>query len=84
MAQFFRSSTIWVVDYLYKGRARRWFKALAADADAAEAVSMIAKELAELYGRDARLAELRKASVEEERQYRRGELPVQSFCPTGR
>ena len=27
MAEFFRTSTVWVVDFHYDGRARRWFKA---------------------------------------------------------
>lgn len=81
MAEFFKQSTIWVVDFRYKGRARRWFKAFAGDVAVQR---LVAEELAALYGRDARLVELRLASDEEERQYLHGELPLQSFCPTGR
>ncbi|WP_418320202.1 hypothetical protein [Piscinibacter sakaiensis] len=81
MAEFFKTSTIWVVDFRYKGKARRWFKAFAPDADVKR---LVGEELDQLYGRDVQIVELRRATDEEELQYLRDELPVQSFCPTGR
>lgn len=81
MAEFFRTSRIWVVDFRYKGKPRRWFKPFAPDA---EVDRLVAEELDQLYGRNARLVELRPASDAEELQYLRNELPAQSFCPTGR
>ncbi len=81
MAQFFRSSTVWVVDYVYDGRPRRWFKALPRQADAR---AEMAAHLADLYGGHARLLAVREATPEEETQYIRGDLPKNVFCPTGR
>lgn len=81
MAEFFRTSTIWIVDFRYKGSPRRWYKAFPAAADVGASIDT---ELSELYGRDARLVDLRRATEAEELQYLRGEVPVDSFCPTGR
>ncbi len=82
MAEFFKTSTIWVVDFRYKGSARRWFKAFRSDD--AQVEQALRTELSDLYAKDAQLVQLRKATSEEEGQYLRGDLPVNSFCPTGR
>ncbi len=81
MAEFFKTSTIWIVDFRYDGRARRWFKAFGTQDDAA---AETAKLLDELYGSRAQLVEVRKASADEELQYLRGEEPQNVMCPTGR
>ena len=81
MAQFFRSSVVWVIDYTYEGRPRRWFKALPRQADAR---ADIAAQLDDLYGSRARLLSVREATAEEETRYIRGDLPKNVFCPTGR
>ncbi|NKE65064.1 hypothetical protein RAMLITH_04465 [Ramlibacter sp. RBP-2] len=81
MAQFFRSSKVWVVDYTYDGHPRRWLKALPRHADAR---ADIAAHLEDLYGGRARLLAVREATPEEETQYIRGDLPRNVFCPTGR
>ena len=81
MAEFFKTTTIWVVDFLYDGRARRWFKASAADSDMR---SLMASSLETLYGKRARLVDVRPATYDEETQYLRGEEPKNRYCPTGR
>ncbi len=81
MTEFFKTSTIWVIDFLYEGRAWRWFRAFGPKADVRELMST---QLHELYGRRARLVDIRKATEEEELQYLRGEEPKNLLCPTGR
>ena len=81
MAQFFRSSTVWVIDYTYDGHPRRWLKALPRQADAR---ADIAAHLDDLYGSRVRLLDVREATPEEETRYIRGDLPKNAFCPTGR
>lgn len=81
MAEFFKTSTIWVVDFLYDGRARRWFRAFGPDDDVPR---LMHAQLSELYGERARLVETRKATDNEELQYLRGEEPRNAYCPTGR
>ena len=81
MADFFRTSTVWVVEFTFDGRPRRWLKALPQHADAR---SEIKAQLAELYGARARMIAVRPATPEEETQYIRGELPKNMMCPTGR
>jgi uncharacterized DUF497 family protein len=81
MAQFFRTSTVWVVDFQYDGRPRRWFKALPAQADAA---ALIGQTLQDWYGKRARLVSVREATEAEETQYLRGEEPRNAYCPSGR
>jgi len=66
VAEFFKTSTIWVVDFRYYGRARRLFKAFGPNDDVREAVTAT---LHDLYGERARLVEVRKATEEEELQY---------------
>lgn len=81
MAEFYKTSTTWVVDFHYDGRPRRWFKAFGPNADVGE---LMATELRQLYGDHARLVSVRKATDEEETQYLRGDEPKNTFCPTGR
>jgi hypothetical protein len=81
MSQFFKTSTTWVVDFRYDGRARRWFKAFGPGDD-------VGKEMTHLlqawYGERAQLIDVRKATEHEETQYLRGEEPKNILCPTGR
>lgn len=81
MAEFFKTSTIWVVDFRYEGRPRRWFRAFGPGEDVHGGMLT---ELAQLYGERARLVEVRKATEEEETMYLRGEEPRNVLCPTGR
>ncbi len=81
MAEFFKTSTIWVVDFRYEGRPRRWFRAFGPNADVRELMSI---QLGELYGRKAQLVDARPATDAEELQYLRGEEPKNLLCPTGR
>ena len=72
---------MWVVEFTYDGRPRRWFKALPQGSDAA---ASMAAQLRELYGQHARLGEVRPANEQEELDYVRGNLPRNVLCPTGR
>lgn len=81
MSEFFKSSTIWVVDFRYEGKPRRWFKAFGPNDDVH---GTITTRLHDLYGKHAQLVEVRKATDEEELQYLRGEEPKNVYCPTGR
>lgn len=81
MAEFFKTSTTWVVDFRYDGRPRRWFRAFGPGVDAGE---RLAAELRRLYGRHAQLVAVRPASDEEEAAYLRGDEPKNVLCPTGR
>lgn len=81
MVTHFRRSQIWVVDFHYLGRPRRWFKALPQGTDAQAAMTA---SLDELFGARARLVGVRPATEQEERDYVRGDLPRNLFCPTGR
>lgn len=81
MATFFRSSRVWAIEYQYDGRTRHWLKALPEGCDARQVIS---DELRDLYGGHARLVALRAATPQEERDYGRGQLPRNAFCPTGK
>ena len=81
MAEFFKTSTLWVVDFRYDGSPRRWFVAFGPDADV---VGEMGERLQGLYGTRATLTGVRKADEAEEQAYLRGETPTTSFCPTGR
>ena len=81
LAHFFRTSTVWVVDFTYDGRPRRWLKALP---QAADGRTEIESQLHDLYGNRARVLTVRTATPEEETQYIRGDLPRNVFCPAGR
>ncbi len=81
MSEFFKRTHLWVVDFHYEGRPRRWLRSFAARDDVHE---QMASTLKDLYGRHARLVQVRKATDEEERQYLRGEVPGKALCPTGR
>lgn len=79
--EFFKTTTLCVIDFRYEGHPRRWFKAFGADADVqAEATGL----LRDLYGERAQLVGARKATAQEELQYLRGEEPINVLCPTGR
>lgn len=81
MSEFFKTSIIWVVDFHYDGRPRRWFKALGPQDDPQQKMTAT---LQDLYGKRAKLVAVRKATEEEELQYLRGDEPKNSYCPTGR
>lgn len=81
MAEFFRTSTVWVVDFRYDGSPRRWFKAFGPHQDVA---GEMAATLRDLYGARAQLVCVRQASDDEESAYLRGDMPVNAVCPTGR
>ena len=80
MAEFFKTSTIWVLDFRYEGKPRRWFRAFGPNDNVQ---GEIAATLRALYGPRAWLVAVRKASDEEELQYLRGEEPKNVYCPTG-
>ncbi|MGJ7506644.1 hypothetical protein [Variovorax sp. GT1P44] len=81
MAEFFKTSRVWVVDFLYDGRARRWFKALRIEEDAR---LVMEATLRDLYGDRASLVTMRAATESEELDYVRGDTPRNILCPTGR
>ena len=81
MAEFFKTSTTWVVDFRYDGRPRRWFKAFGPGVDVNGAMT---QQLQDWYGRRAQLVEVRPATEEEEIDYLRGTEPKNLMCPTGR
>jgi hypothetical protein len=81
VAEFLKTSTIWVVDFLYGGRGRRWYKAFGPNDDVHRLLTGL---LHDLYGKRARLVGLRKATGEEELQYLHGEEPGNPMCPSGR
>lgn len=80
MATFFRTSTVWVIDFQYEGRPRRWLKAWP---DAIDAHGQAQALLQDLYGNHARLLEVRRATEQEDADYRRGDLPRNAYCPSG-
>jgi hypothetical protein len=81
MIELFKASTVWVVDFRYDGRPRRWFKAYRAGADASQ---LARAELADLYASHAELVAVRPATDEEETRYLHGDEPRNVLCPTGR
>lgn len=81
MATFLRNSQVWAVEYQYDGRTRRWLKALPREADAEGAMRDL---LQDLYGEHARLVAVRPATDEEDEDFRRGRLPRNAYCPTGK
>ena len=81
MSEFFKTSTIWVIDFHYEGRPRRWFKAFVSGI---EVHDLVVRQLRNLYGSHARLVDVRWATDEEELQYLRGDEPKNLLCPTAR
>jgi hypothetical protein len=81
MAPLFKRTQVWVVEFTYEGRPRRWFKALPQGTDAHVEMRSL---LRDLYGAPARLVEVRPATAQEELDYVRGNLPKNVLCPTGR
>jgi hypothetical protein len=80
LAEFYRTSKVWVVDYTYDGRPRRWFKAAPTREGLEDAMSGM---LREWYGDRARLVVVRAATPDEEASYLRGDEPRNVYCPTG-
>jgi hypothetical protein len=81
VADFFRNSTTWVVDFRYEGRPRRWFKVFREGLDPAQVVR---EELQALYGDRVLLEQVRLATAEEELRFLRGEEAKNAYCPTVR
>lgn len=81
MATFFKSSQVWVIDFFYDGRERRWLKALPAGSDGA---AQAARILEDLYGPRARLLLARPANAQEDEDYLHGRLPRNAYCPSGK
>jgi hypothetical protein len=81
MATFFKSSRVWVMDFTYEGRPRRWTKALPETQDGR---AVLPAQLRDLYGDHAHVVDVRPATLEEETQYIHGTEPKNVFCPTGR
>jgi hypothetical protein len=81
LAQFYKTSRVWVVDFTYDGHPRRWLKALP---DRSDAQAQVRALIQDLYGARARIVEVRPATPDEETQYIRGDLPQNILCPTGR
>jgi hypothetical protein len=80
LAEFYKTSRVWVVNFTYDGHPRRWLKALPSGSDAGVGMQTL---LSDLYGRRARIVEVRPATPDEEIQYLRGDLPRNMFCPAG-
>jgi len=81
MATFYKSTRLWVIDFTYDGRPRRWIKPLPEREDGR---TLLKAEVLELYGKHASVLDVRPASTEEEVQFVRGEAPKNVLCPTGR
>lgn len=79
--EVFKATELWVVDFTYDGRPRRWLKALPAGSDARAQMEAVVNDL---YAARARVVEVRRASADEETRYIRGDLPKNLYCPTGR
>ncbi len=79
--EVFKATELWVVDFTYEGRPRRWLKALPAGSDARAQMQAVVDDL---YGARARIVDVRRATKDEETQYIRGDLPKNLYCPTGR
>ncbi len=81
MAEFYKASEVWVVDFTYDGRPRRWLKPVPVGTDARSHIEAVVNDL---YGRRGRILAVRPATPAEEMQYIRGDLPKNLYCPTGR
>jgi hypothetical protein len=81
MAELFRSSKVWVVEFTYDGRPRTWYKAFREGRNVKQEMTDL---LQDLYGRHAHLQTARPATEKEETDFIRGDVPKNQFCPTGR
>jgi len=81
MAPYYKSSRLWVVDYLYDGSSRHWLEALPEEVDGTE---VLTARLHDLYGKRCRVTRIRPATDAEESDYLRGVEPKNMYCPTGR
>ena len=57
MAEYFKTSTLWVVDFRYEGRPRRWFKACGPQDDVRERMITAFRDL---YGQRAQFVDVRR------------------------
>jgi hypothetical protein len=78
--EFYKASDVWVVEFTYDGRLRKWLKALPAGSDARARMEALVNDL---YGGRGRIVDVRPATPDEETQYIRGDLPKNLYCPTG-
>jgi hypothetical protein len=81
MAPFYKSSRLWVVDYLYDGSARHWLEALP---EAEDGPTVLTARLQDLYGKRCRVMRVRRATDAEESDYLRGVEAKNMYCPSGR
>jgi uncharacterized DUF497 family protein len=81
VATFYRTSTVWAIEFQYDGHPRRWLKSFAPGADVP---ALVAQNLRDLHGDRARLVSVRRATEDEERQYLRDAGPQTAVGPTGR
>lgn len=84
MAEFFKTTRVWVVDFRFDGKARQWMKPLDVHSEAAQVRQDMQRTLEDLYGGRATLTGVRPATAEEERQFLRGEQPKNAYCPLSR
>jgi hypothetical protein len=81
MAPYYKSSRLWVVDYLYDGSSRHWLEALPEGVDGAQ---VLTARLHDLYGKRCRVTGVRPATDAEESDYLHGVEAKNEYCPTGR
>jgi uncharacterized DUF497 family protein len=81
MATFYKSSRLWVVDYLYDGSSRHWLEALPEEDDG---IAVLSARLHDLYGKRCRVIGIRQATQAEESDYLRGVEAKNMYCPAGR
>lgn len=79
MSEFYKTSTVWIVDFRYEGHPRRWFKAMPSGVDGSREMAEV---LRALYGNKAQVVSVRQATNEEESQYLRGDELRNAYCPT--
>ena len=81
MVTFYKTSKLWVLDFAYDGRLRRWVKSIP---DGENARDRLEAQVRDLYGKHGRVIDVRVATSDEETQYLQGTLPKNAICPTGR
>ena len=81
MAPYYKSSRLWVVDYLYDGSSRHWLEALPEGVDGAK---VLTARRHDLYGKRCRVTGVRPATDAEESDYLHGVEAKNEYCPTGR
>lgn len=81
MAPFFKTSALWIVEYLHDGHPRRWMHAVR---DGSDPTAAMRERLAQWYGPRARLVQVRPVTPQEEDDYLHGRGPQAPMCPTAR